>query len=545
MNDTEKQKSLALRFRAPLIAGFCVIAVVALASLVFRGPTTGAIPPDSPIYEVKQGPLTISVSEAGTISAKDQVVIKSEVEGQNTIIYLMPEGKEVKKGDLLVELDASRLQSDMLDQQIRVQNADASFINAREGLAVTKNQADADVAKAQLEYQFAQDDLKKYNEGEYPNEIKSAVSKITLAKEQLEQASETLDWSKKLNEEKYISQTELEKDRLSFSRSTLDHELAEANLQLLQEYTHERKLAELKSNVDQTSMTLERTWRKASADVVQAEANLRAKESELEQQKNRNTKLQQQLEKTKIYASIDGMVIYATSSGRGGDFRGGNSEPLAEGASVRERQELIYLPTVAAVTAEVKVHETNIKKVHTGLPVRVTVDALPGRTFQGLVTKIAPLPDAQSVFLNPDLKVYNTQIDLSGETEDIRTGMTCRAEILVQQYDSAVYVPIQAVVRVGGEPTVYVVKEGKMASKTVALGPDNNRLIKIDAGLSAGEKVLLTPPIPSSSGDEQKTQFGQDELAAVAAASQNGPNNAGPEGTASPRGNSGAGRGGL
>ena len=89
--------------------------------------------------------------ESGTIRAREQIVIKSEVEGRTTILELVPEGTEVKKGDLLVRLDASSLEDQSIDQEIRVQNADAAFVRAREDLDVIRNQARSDVEKAELE----------------------------------------------------------------------------------------------------------------------------------------------------------------------------------------------------------------------------------------------------------------------------------------------------------------------------------------------------------------------------------------------------------
>jgi len=453
-----------------------------------------------PTFTVRRGPLTISVTEAGAIKPREQVTIKSEVEGQSTVISLVAEGERVKKGDLLMELDASRLQDERVDQQIRVQNGEAAFIRARENLAVTKNQADSDIARAELDYQFAQEDLANYQEGEFPTQLKKAESEITLAKEELERAAQKLEWSEKLFSEDYISRTELVGDRLAKKRAELEHELAQDSLRLLQEHTYKRKLAELESDVDQTKMALERVKRKAKADVVQAEADLKAKESEFERQKSKLEKIQEQIGKTKIYAPINGMVVYASSAK--GSWRG-NAEPLAEGQAVRERQELIYLPTADAMMAEVKVHESNLQKVRVGLPVHITVDALPGRVYAGTIAKIAPLPDAQSIWLNPDLKIFTTEIHIEVDGSTMHTGMSCQAEIVVEEYEDAVYVPVQAVFRVNGQPTAYVLENGVTAPRNVKLGLDNNRMARILEGLEPGEEVLLTPPLgrTSAAGD--------------------------------------------
>ena len=98
----------------------------------------------------------------------------------------------VKKGDLLIELDSSDLLDRQIDQEIRVQNAEASFIRARENLAVAENQAKSDIDKAELTFEFAKQDLTKYNEGEYPNQLKESESRITLAQEKVQRAEEKL-----------------------------------------------------------------------------------------------------------------------------------------------------------------------------------------------------------------------------------------------------------------------------------------------------------------------------------------------------------------
>lgn len=455
-------------------------------------------------FTVRRGPLVINVVESGTIKAREQLIIKNEVEGQTSIITLIPEGTRVRKGDLLVELDASMLVDGQIDQEIQVQNAEAAYINAKETLAVVENQAKSDVDQAKLTVQFAQLDLKKYLEGEYPNELKTAQNEITLADAELQRAKETLDWSKKLHAENFISQTELQADELTYQRRALELEVAKNNLDLLKEFTYKRNLAQLESDVEQAKMAMERTERKASADVVQAQADLRAKEAEYQRQQDKLKKIEDQIRKTKIYAPADGLVIYYTSAE--GGWRG-NDEPLQEGRQVREREELIYLPVGNTYMAEVRIHETNVEKLKLGVPAIVKIDALPGKKFLGSVETVAPLPDATSMWMNPDLKVYPTEIHLEETTDPLRTGMSCQAEIVIARYPDALYVPVQAVLRVGGRPTVYVYKAGQLEARPVQVGLDNNRMIHILEGLEEGEMVVLNPPLRSGAVDERDEEM--------------------------------------
>jgi len=448
-----------------------------------------------PVAVVRRGPLTISVTTSGTVQSRERVVLKSEVEGVTTILSLAEEGTHVRQGDLLVELDSSNLQDQKNQQLIVVLNAEAGFIRARENLAVTQSQTESDIAQAGLASKFAELDLKKYLEGEYPRELQKAESDITIAREELQRAHEKLEWSKKLAAEGYVTRTELQADELATKRAEIDLKLARSDLELLEKYTHQRDLEQLRSDADQAKKAFERTQRKAAADLVQAEAELKAKESEYERQKARLAKIEAQIAKCRITASVDGMVVYATTEQF--SWRG-NIEPLAEGQQVRERQELISLPTTSAMTAKVKVHESSLRKVRKGMPVRVTINALPGEVFWGRVTKIAVLADALSVWLNPDLKVYTTHIDLEGDTSVLRPGMSCRAEIIVQEYADALYVPVQAVARVEEETVVYVRAAGRLERRAVKVGLDNNRVIHIMEGLEEGETVSLAPPLAAS-----------------------------------------------
>lgn len=455
---------------------------------------------EQPVFSVQQGPLTISVTEAGTIRPREQIILKNEVEGQTVILFLIEEGKEVKNGDLLVELDASQLEDQRVNQQIQVINAEATFINGRENLEVVKNQAQADVDQATLDLEFARQDLIQYQEGEYPKLEKEAKTKITLAEETLTNAKNTYEWSKKLNKEKYISETELKRDGLAWQKARLDLELANDALDLLQKFTLKRRMAELESNLRQTTMALDRVQRKVAADIAQAEARLKASQAEYKQQQDKLDKIKVQIGKTKIYAPMDGTVIYATSTKMSWHS---SDEPLDEGQAVRERQELIHLPTTSSYNAEVKIHESSLEKIRTGLPVRITIDALPDRTFTGTVASIAPLPDPTSTFMNPDLKVYNSVIHIDGNGQNLRNGMSCQAEIIVDQFDKAIYVPVQAVIRLNGRPSAYVVRGNEFVPQPVKIGLDNNRMVHVLEGLNPGETVLLAPPLTASSRTTQ------------------------------------------
>lgn len=477
-----------------IVFGVGVLLVVLYFVVGQRYETAEGSVKKSDVFTVREGPLTISVTTKGTIKAKDQIILKNEVEGQAQIIFLIEEGTVVKEGDLLVELDASQLVDGRVDQQIMVQNSEATFISDRENLEVVKNQAESDVSAAKLAAQFAQEDLKKYVEGDYPMLIKEAEAKIALSLSEESRTKEQLQGSQRLLDEGFLTSIEFDEDKALAERAQLDLELAQSSLNLLKEYTYTRQMTELQSAIEEADRALRRAELKAGADVIQAEAKLRAGESEFQRQQDKLAKLDEQIKKAKIFAPAGGLVIHATTA-EGGGWRSRN-EPLDEGQTVRERQELIYLPTANEMTAEVRVHESNLNKIKSGMGVQIKVESLNDATFTGYISRIAPLPDAQSSFMNPDLKEYVTQIEIEGATPDLRTGMTCEAEIMVARFDKATYVPVQSVFMVKGKPTAFISNgDGAYEERPVEIGLDNNNMLQIASGLEPGETVMMTPPL--------------------------------------------------
>ena len=453
--------------------------------------------------EVAEGPLVINVEESGEIAPREQITLKNEVQGRTSIITLVPEGTVVAAGDVLVQLDVSAKVDERDSQEIILQNAESALVVAREALEIQRNQSASDVELAEQDFLFAKEDLEKYENGEYPAKLTDQQGQLTLKEQQVKQAKDKYEWSKKLFAENFISSTELESDELSWKSSQLTLESAQRELELLETYTHRRDLAKFRSDMKQKEMALVRARKKAASAIAQAESDLRAKEGEARKQRQRLDKLTNQIDKATIRAPRDGQVVYANSSR--------NREPLQEGQEVWERQELIVLPTADTFAAKINLHEANLKSITTGMPVRVRCDALPGRVFDGTVTKIAPMPDNERRWMNQDIKEYPTEVAVEGGAAELKPGMSCKAEIILAQYEKALYVPVQCVVRIGGAAYVWVRGGNGDERREVVTGAANNRFVRILSGVAAGEQVALAPPLADSSESAENRLTEKDE----------------------------------
>jgi HlyD family secretion protein len=472
----------------PLILALAFLASVGWAGFSLTG---GAADVDHSIAGATaiRGSLTISVIERGNLEAADSVTLKSELEGTSTVLYLIAEGTNVEPGELLCELDNSSLVDRKVSQEIRVQNAEAAFVKAKQTHAIQVSQNESDIAKSIQELEFARLDIEKYIEGDMPQEAKSKEEAILLADEELSKAVQDLEWSKRLNEQGFLEQTQLDTHKLVKSRADVKLSQAKRAKQLFEDYEIPRSKKELEGLVAETERELDRVKLQAGARLADFDANWRTTEATLLVERNELTKLISQIEKSRITAPMAGMVVYA----RPRDGRWGGGEPMQEGSTVRERQDIITIPSSNGFIAEASLHESVLEQVQIDMHCLVTVDAL-HEAFPGEVMFKAVLPDQNSWFANPEVRVYKTKIRVLSQDPRIRPGMSCSIEIFVDEIEDAVQVPVQAIFLDAGSPIVFASQASGFEKRAVTVGQNNGKWVEVLSGVSSGDVVAMAPP---------------------------------------------------
>lgn len=480
-------------------------------------------------YPAAQQDMTISFIEAGSIKAKKAVSIRSEMEGYSTIVNIIPEGTiltedDVKKGTVILELDASQAKQDLNRQLIDYNTAMANLTEARENLDIQKNQNASDIQQGKLAVKFAMLDLQKYlgqnvamalipndpNQmpkdeafvaliddpnklgGESQQTLRQLQADINLATDELLRAQNTLYWTNQLVEKEYVAKTEQEADQLNAKRSEIKADQAKTAKDLFIRYEFPKQAQKLFSDFIESERQLERILAKARSQQAQAEAKLSSADATFALEKERLERLQRQIAASVIKAPCPGMVVYA-SQGYSSHGSSRSRTSIEVGREVREQEEIMQIPSALDVLVDAKVHETNIDKIVIGQKARITVDAMPDTVFQGEVTKIAPLPDPGSFLSNPDLKLYATEISLQGG-ETLRPGMSAKVEIIVGELKDVIAVPLQCVSNREGKKICYVHTLKGNTERPVVVGAYNDKFIEITEGLKPGEKVSLNPP---------------------------------------------------
>ncbi len=444
-------------------------------------------------YPVTRGDFLVSIVEGGILKAVNEVTVRNEVDGNSRIIYIVPEGTVVKKGDLIAQLDTAEAEKDLNEALLRYEDDKADFIKAETDVLITRSAVESDVRKVELKVKFAEMDLQRFEEIEKDQEIRNAQINIITAQESLKLAEERLEWSEKLTEEGFETKSNLDRDKLAVTNQKLGLERAKSVKKMLSEYDLAKMEAEYRSLLEEARRELERVKQQGDSKILQAQSNCDTARRKLGLSEDRLAKSREQLAATEIHAPQDGMIVYAMNGNR---FS--NESMIEEGAVIRQRQAIVKIPDTSAMKVEVKVHESHVNQVLVGQQAFVVLDSLPDKRFSGQVSKIAVLPDAQSRFGNASLKVYSTEILITEPLPDIKPGASARAEIIITKLHDVLVVPIQCVTTVNGKQICHVNGIGGPKPVEVEIGLFNNRFIEIKSGLEASDRVLLSPPIDSS-----------------------------------------------
>ena len=520
--DPRQQRATGPKRNARLLRAAAAVVLLGIAvsvgyALVARaGGTKGQ--DQIPVGTVMRGDLPIYVTEGGALVAIKSLELKSEVEGQRSIVEIADEGtvitqEDVDKGKVLVRLDSSELEERGSSREISFYNAESSYTQARENYAIQQKQNESNVAIAELKAKFALMELERYLGAELAQQVvqekadfrglgdyaglggmaqqalRNYGARVQLANEELSRASDTLDWTKKLFEKGYVTREQLAADELLVTRRRIELTAADEELRLFKRYTLPKEAEQRYSDHVEAVRDLDRVKARARSELAQREADLKSREASYELEKDRLAEAKQMVEHCIIKAPKPGRVVYASTS----DSWHRMNNPIRAGSNVRQNQVIISIPDLSTLAARVNIHETDIEKVKLGQRAAVTVEAMPGRSFPGKVTRISPVASAAQAWLNPEIKVYETDIALDQGDEGLTPGMTASAQLAVAQLKDVLYVPIEAVTTYRGQRTCVVKSARGPEVRPVETGFFTEKAVEIRSGLQAGEPVYLAP----------------------------------------------------
>lgn len=170
------------------------------------------------------------------------------------------------------------------------------------------------------------------------------------------------------------------------------------------------------------------------------------------------------------------------------------------GDYVKDGADLVMLTDAVQVWVDYRLPERFSAQVRVGLPVTVTLDALPGRSFEGRI-------EATDANVDADGRTLLVRARLDNRDGQLKPGMFARTRTVFGVRDRAIVVPEEALVPEGGRQFVIRVEagpDGAVASRLPAkIGMRTAGKVEILEGLNVGDRVVTAGQARVGRGDRQ------------------------------------------
>jgi HlyD family secretion protein len=264
------------------------------------------------------------------------------------------------------------------------------------------------------------------------------------------------------------------------------------------------------------------TLRMREADVNSAEKQIETQQLRMKQEQASLESAKYTLSKVRIESPIDGIVTKRNIQ---------EGETVVVGTMNNAGTVLLTIADMSDVEAQVEVDETDIPNVTIGQKAKVTIDAIPNKTFAGHVVEIGNSPISSTTTTSASQATnFLVKVKVDDAIPDVRPGFTCTADITTATRQMALSVPIQAttvremVVDKGGvivrddpkaaqrpsnavqaqelkpgqerkelEGVFIVNKENKAIFTPVKTGIAGDKYFEVLSGLNAGDQVIIGP----------------------------------------------------
>ncbi|HXD74647.1 MAG TPA: efflux RND transporter periplasmic adaptor subunit [Vicinamibacterales bacterium] len=176
----------------------------------------------------------------------------------------------------------------------------------------------------------------------------------------------------------------------------------------------------------------------AESALIEREKSAVSQQSRIAQEKASLDSAQYDLSRVKITSPIDGIVTKRTIE---------EGEMVVVGTMNNAGTVLMTLADMSDIQAEVEVDETNIPNVKLGQQAKISIDAIPDKTFRGHVTEIgnSPIQAAAGTTSSSQATNFKVVVVLDDKVPDVRPGFTCTADITTATRKAVPSVPIPSV----------------------------------------------------------------------------------------------------
>ena len=388
-----------------LMLGGGALAVVVLAGFYFWGKDSGT--PQYMTARVDRGSLRNTVTATGTLQAVTTVQVGSQASGTISALYA-DFNSTVKKGQVVAQLDPSVSKAQVEQARANLQQARASLTQAQAAVVNSR----AGVSDAQAKGLAAKSTVQNNQAG-----VSGAEANVAVLKAQQDDAMSLLKQQESLLKAGVIAQRDYDVSLTAYKTAEARYNQAVAQLnqaKLTEQSASSAGIASSQAAVEQSQAQVKQSQaqvQQAAAQVQQAQAALSLAEVNLSH--------------TTIASPIDGVVV---------------SRDVNVGQTVAASLSAPTLFTIAndltLMQVIANIDQADIGLVEQAKSVKFTVDAFPGKDFDGKIEQMRLNP--QNV---QNVVTYNVVIDVNNPEQKLKPGMTANLTITIDERNNVLKVP--------------------------------------------------------------------------------------------------------
>jgi HlyD family secretion protein len=462
-----------------------IVTIIGITFYWYARPTAAVKLPAT--FEVEKREFTIKHTVVGQLRALNSVTISAQKD--LPIIYLIPEGTQVQKGELLVRFDPDKYQAAYEQSLALFHVAQADQQKATKDLEAQRQKLLAELARFEAEVRFAQLDLEALKRKPLPDELERSRLELRKAETIFNYAEKRQNVLPGLVAKGYINQSSLEEAQLKFLEARTVLQSARFNFEKVAAGATADELERAHIRLEQAQIALDRAQRGMQAQLQSFEAAIEREKANIESARRQIATAKVKLNHTDLHAPKEGLVVYATVGGER------SAEKVQLGMIPFEGQPILYLPDLSTMVVDIEVNEIDIGKIRIDGPVEVKLETYADIAFRGRVLQIGSLARLKQMQNGAasSIKVFDVTVEIEDADPRLKPGLTASLDIIIDRQQDVLPVPLSAVMSRGGEDIVYVVNAGKVEARKIVSGLSNEHQVMVREGLHPGEHVILAP----------------------------------------------------
>lgn len=410
-------------------------------------------------FPVLKGEVIKKVTSTGFITpvTSKNILIPRRVWG--TIEMLAPEGKQVKKGELIAKVNVREFQENHSHREERLAYEKIRLKKIKSELPLDRLKIDVDLKSKRLALKDQHLNLNELNS--FPRINEKVKSSVDIDISQIELNNYPYKSKLSLHKKGYISEQEKNENELEKFRLQTNHNIAHLNQhKLSREYRHDTlKKASLQKEKARLNVDISKVESRARKSSL----NLKTQSSKFKVKRltKRYKSVQDRIAKAKIFSPIDGIVLYPKIWGW---------KKVHIGMEVWGGFSFLNVANIEHLKIETRINELEISQVEKGLPVDIKSNSFPEKVFKGKVSKVGKLAKYLDESNPRGLKYFDVDITMNGKPNELRTNMSVDLNIMIHKFQDVHYVPLAAIHKENEKEYMYLDKNGvkeKISIKTV------------------------------------------------------------------------------